>query len=89
LPAAGTRQSLAGLNDRDRKVVHADSGHVVELSVADEIPCGRLSKQVALLLGWLMARPRTPPLTIAVLGCVLQQLRRNKRRREVRSLEAP
>jgi len=58
--------------------------HFVGLWVASEIAGGKFPKQIALPLGWLVARLRTPPLTIAVLSCVLQQLGRDKRRRKVR-----
>lgn len=54
--------------------------HLAGLWVASEIAGGKIPRQIALPLGWLVAQLRTPPLTIAVLGCVLQQLERDRKR---------
>lgn len=65
------------------------SVHFVGSWVASDIARGRFSGQVALLLGWLVGRLPTPPLTIAVPASLSEQLGRNGRGRQVCQLEAP
>ena len=59
--------------------------HLTGLWIASEIAGGKIPKQMALPLGWLVAQLRTPPLTIAVLGCVLHRLRRDSGSRSHRT----
>ena len=56
--------------------------HLAGLWVASEIAGGKIPKQIALPLGWLVAQLRTPPLAIAILGCALQQVGRNRRQQK-------
>lgn len=58
--------------------------HLAGFWVANEIAGGKLPKQLALPLGWLIAQLRTPPLTIAILGCILQQVERTRTQRRPR-----
>lgn len=58
--------------------------HLAGFLVANEIAGGKLPKQLALPLGWLIAQLRTPPLTIAILDCILQQVERNRTQRRPR-----
>lgn len=54
---------------------------LVGLLLANEIAGGKIPKPLALPLGYLVSRLRTPPMTFAVLSCVLQQLAPDRSRR--------
>lgn len=53
--------------------------HFIGLWMARDIAEGRYPKQFALPLGFLIARLRTPPLMIAVFGCILAKLALDRR----------
>lgn len=53
--------------------------HFIGLWIARDIAEGRYPRQFALPLGFLIARLRTPPLMIAVFGCILAKLALDRR----------
>ncbi|MGO4669467.1 hypothetical protein [Bosea sp. 2RAB26] len=62
--------------------------HLVGLWLARDIAAGKYPKQFAVPLGFLIARLRTPPLMIAVFGCVLAKLAMDRRGRGARRAPA-